>query len=107
MSKIGRYIFEKQTIEENLNNMEFKPSGTRVVVLANPEETKTDTGIELLMPDKVYRGKVIAIGPGTDKEPMEVKVGDDVSYTKNAGTPLEIEDVKYLLMRQSAIYGIH
>jgi chaperonin GroES len=54
----------------------------------------------------VLTGKVIAIGPGKKDEPMVVKVGDNISYSDNAGTPLNIEEVDYLLMRQAAIYGI-
>ena len=86
--------------------MKFKPLGTRLVVLANPEKKKTDSGIELLVVEKEYVGKVIAIGPGTKEEPMVVKIGDEISYSSNAGTPIELEGTSYLLMRQSAIYGI-
>lgn len=85
--------------------MDFKPSGTRVVVLADPELKETEAGTILLVADKVYRGEVMAVGPGKKEEPMEVVVGERVCYTENAGTPLEIDGVSYLLMRQAAIYG--
>lgn len=87
--------------------MDFKPLGSRVVVLANAEMKNTKTGLILLLPDKVVAGTIMAVGPGKKGEdPMTVKVGDDVIYGDNAGTPLEIDGVKYLIMRQATIYGI-
>jgi chaperonin GroES len=52
------------------------------------------------------KGKVIAIGNGTKDEEMVVKVGDTVLYGKYAGTELELEGGKYLIMRQSDILAI-
>ena len=37
---------------------------------------------------------------------MVLKVGDHVQYMMNAGTPLKLEEIDYLLMKQGAIYGI-
>ena len=37
---------------------------------------------------------------------MVVKVGDTVLYGKYAGTELEVEGVKYLMMRQSDILAV-
>lgn len=86
--------------------MNFKPLRTRVVILPDPEKKETELGTHLLVADKVVKGKVFAVGPGTKDEPMILKVGDHVQYMINAGTTLKLEEVDYLLMKQGAIYGI-
>ena len=86
--------------------MNFKPLKTRLVILPDPEKKETELGTHLLVTDKVVEGKVLAVGPGTKDEPMVLKVGDHVQYMMNAGTPLKLEEIDYLLMKQGAIYGI-
>ena len=60
----------------------------------------------MLFRSKPLKGEVIAIGNGTKDEEMVVKVGDTVLYGKYAGTELELEGGKYLIMRQSDILAI-
>ena len=48
----------------------------------------------------------MATGNGTKDEEMVVKEGDTVLYGKYAGTELEYDGVKYLIMRQSDILAI-
>ena len=88
--------------------MAVKPLSDRVLVKPNPAEEKTAGG--LFIPDtakeKPLMGKVIAAGPGTSEVKMEVKVGDTVMYGKYAGTELEYEGEKYLIMRQSDVLAI-
>ena len=73
-----------------------------------PAEEKTAGG--LFIPDtakeKPLRGTVKAVGNGTKDEAMVVKEGDLVLYGKYAGTELEVDGVKYLMMRQSDILAI-
>ena len=52
------------------------------------------------------KGEVKAVGNGTKDEEMVVKVGDNVLYGKYAGTEIELEGEKYLIMRQSDILAI-
>ena len=47
-----------------------------------------------------------AVGNGTKDEEMIVKVGNTVLYGKYAGTELEWEGEKYLIMRQNDILAI-
>ena len=86
----------------------IKPLADRVVIEPKEAETKTASG--LYIPDtakeKPQQGKVLACGPGKTDEPMEVKVGDEVLYGKYAGTELEFDGVKYLMMRQSDILAV-
>ncbi len=88
--------------------MNIKPLADRVLVKPAAAEEKTASGI--IIPDsakeKPLRGEVLAIGNGTKDEEMVVKVGDNVLYGKYAGTELELDGEKYLIMRQSDILAI-
>ncbi len=88
--------------------MNVKPLADRVLVLPDAAEEKTIGGI--IIPDtakeKPVRGEVVAAGNGTKDDPMTVKVGDKVLYGKYAGTELEVEGKKYLIMRQSDIFAV-
>ena len=88
--------------------MKIKPLADRVLVLPAPAEEKTIGGI--IIPDsakkKPLKGKVIAIGNGTKDEEMVVKPDDTVLYGKYAGTEIELDGEKYLIMKQSDILAI-
>lgn len=88
--------------------MNIKPLADRVLILPAPAEEKTIGGI--IIPDtakeKPLKGKVIAVGNGTKDEEMVLKVGDTVLYGKYAGTELEVEGAKYLVMRQSDVLAV-
>ncbi|HOO18833.1 MAG TPA: co-chaperone GroES [Paludibacteraceae bacterium] len=88
--------------------MNIKPLADRVLVKPSPVEEKTSSGI--IIPDsakeKPLKGEVIAVGKGTKDEEMTVAVGDTVLYGKYAGTELEWDGEKYLIMRQSDILAI-
>lgn len=49
---------------------------------------------------KPLQGTIVAVGKGTKDEEMVLKEGDTVLYGKYAGTELEFEGKKYLIMRQ-------
>ena len=88
--------------------MNIKPLADRVLVVPAPAGERTIGGI--IIPDtakeKPLKGEVVAVGNGTKDEEMIVKVGDTVLYGKYAGTELELEGTKYLIMRQSDILAI-
>lgn len=88
--------------------MKIKPLADRVLIQPAPAEEKTLSGI--IIPDsakeKPLRGTVVVAGEGTKDEQMIVKEGDTVLYGKYAGTEIELEGEKYLIMRQSDILGI-
>ncbi|MEA4982313.1 MAG: co-chaperone GroES [Paludibacter sp.] len=88
--------------------MNIKPLADRVLVRPAAAEEKTISGI--IIPDsakeKPLKGEVLAVGNGTKDEKMEVSVGNTVLYGKYAGTELEWEGEKYLIMRQSDILAI-
>ena len=88
--------------------MNIKPLADRVLILPAPVEEKTLGGI--IIPDsakeKPLRGEVIAVGNGTKDEEMILKAGDQVLYGKYAGTELDLDGTKYLIMRQSDVLAI-
>ena len=88
--------------------MNVKPLSDRVLIEPAAAEEVTSGGI--IIPDsakeKPLKGIVKAVGNGTKDEAMVVKVGDTVLYGKYAGTELEFDGVKYLMMRQSYILAI-
>ena len=88
--------------------MNIKPLADRVLIKPAAAEEKTVGGI--IIPDsakeKPLKGEVKAGGQGTKDEEMVVKEGDTVLYGKYAGTEIEFEGEKYLIMRQSDILAI-
>ena len=49
---------------------------------------------------------MLAAGKGTKDEEMVLKAGDQVLYGKYAGTEVEFDGEKYLIMRQSDVLAI-
>lgn len=88
--------------------MNIKPLADRVLIQPAPAEEKTASGI--IIPDsakeKPLKGTVVAVGQGTKDEEMAVKVGDVVLYGKYAGTEIEVDNEKYLIMRQSDVLAV-
>ena len=88
--------------------MNIRPLADRVLIKPAAAEEKTVSGI--IIPDtakeKPLRGEVIAAGNGTKDEEMVLKVGDNVLYGKYAGTEIELEGEKFLIMRQSDVLAI-
>ena len=88
--------------------MSIKPLSDRVVIKAQEAEEKTASGI--ILPDtakeKPQKGTVVAVGPGTDENPITVKAGNSVLYGKYAGTELQHDGEDYLIMKESDILAI-
>ncbi len=88
--------------------MNVKPLADRVLVKPAEAEEKTASGI--IIPDsakeKPLKGEIIAAGKGTKDEEMVLKPGDHVLYGKYAGTEIELEGEKFLIMRQSDVLAI-
>ncbi|MFT4738390.1 MAG: chaperonin GroES [Cyclobacteriaceae bacterium] len=86
----------------------IRPLGDRVLVEPIEAESKTKSGI--IIPDtakeKSQEGKVIAVGEGTKKQKMTVKIGDQVLFGKYSGTEIHLDGKDYMIMKESDIYGI-
>ena len=86
----------------------IKPLGSRVVIQKVEAEEKTSGGIILTSTAKEQpqMAEVIAVGPGTKDEEMELKVGDKVVFSKFAGNEIKYGGEVYTIMNQSDILGI-
>ncbi|MHC4338433.1 MAG: co-chaperone GroES [Planctomycetota bacterium] len=93
--------------------MKLRPLDDRVVVKQSDAEEKTTGGI--ILPDtakeKPQIGKIVAVGPGKllddgKRAKMSVKKNDKVIYGKYIGNDVEIDQEKYVVLRESDILGI-
>ncbi len=92
--------------------MNLKPLGDRVVLKQLVAEETTKSGIVLpgQNKEKPQQAEVIAVGPGgmvDGKEvAMQVKVGDNVIYSKYSGTDVKLDEEEYIIVKQSDILAI-
>jgi chaperonin GroES len=93
--------------------MKIRPLQDRIIVKRVEGEEKSKGGI--IIPDsakeKPQEGKVIAVGKGkvTDDgklQPMDVKKGDRVLFSKYAGTEVNIDGEEHLIIREDDVLGI-
>jgi chaperonin GroES len=93
--------------------MKIRPLQDRIIVRRVDEEETTKGGI--IIPDtakeKPQEGKVIAVGKGKANEdgklqPLDVKKGDKVLFSKYAGTEINIEGVEHLIIREDDVLGV-
>lgn len=90
----------------------IKPLGDRVLLKIKSAEEKTEGGI--LLPTtaqtKPQGGEVVAVGEGKTvgktKVDITVKTGAQVVYSKYAGTELEFNGAKHLILKYDDIVGI-
>lgn len=92
--------------------MKLVPLGDRVVLKQLVAEETTKSGIVLpgQSKEKPQQAEVVAVGPGgmvDGKEvKMEVKVGDNVIYSKYAGTEVKLDEEEYIVVKQNDILAV-
>ncbi|MHC4645522.1 MAG: co-chaperone GroES [Planctomycetota bacterium] len=93
--------------------MKLRPLDDRVVVKQSDAEEKTPGGIYLpdTAKEKPQIGKVVATGPGKllddgKRGEMSVKKNDEVIYGKYMGNEIEMDEQKYVILRENDILGI-
>ena len=92
--------------------MKLVSLGDRVVLKQTEKEETTKSGIILAAKaqEKPVTAEVIAVGPGgmvDGKEvTMQVKVGDQVIYSKYAGNEVKLDEEEYVIVKQSDILAI-
>ncbi len=93
--------------------MKIRPLQDRILVKRIEEEEVSSGGI--IIPDsakeKPQEGKVIAVGKGKVGEdgkvqPLDVKKGDKVLFSKYAGTEVNIEGDEHLIIREDDVLGV-
>ena len=104
----GKEKAHLQKLIKASTKMNIKPLADRVLVKPAAAEEKTAGGI--IIPDtakeKPLQGEVLAVGQGTKDEEMVLKAGDQVLYGKYAGTEVELDGEKYIIMRQSDVLAV-
>ncbi|MBO7599750.1 MAG: co-chaperone GroES [Lachnospiraceae bacterium] len=88
--------------------MKLVPLGDRVVLKQLVAEETTKSGIVLpgQNKEKPQQAEVIAVGPGTEEVKMEVKVGDNVIFSKYSGTEVKLDDEEYIICKQNDVLAI-
>jgi chaperonin GroES len=91
----------------------IRPLGERVVIKPLPSEEVTKGGIVLpeTAKEKPQEGEVVAVGPGRlldngARVSIDLQVGDKILFSKYAGNEIKLDDVEYLIMRESDILGV-
>ena len=93
--------------------MKIRPLHDRILVKRIDEEEKTKGGI--IIPDsakeKPQEGRVVAVGNGKigddgKVQPLDVKKGDKILFSKYAGSEVNIEGEEHLIVREDDILGI-
>ena len=93
--------------------IKIKPLDDRILVEQCEAEEMTAGGI--VLPDsaqeKPQRAKVLAVGPGRildsgKRGKPSVKLGDEIFYGKYAGSDVEVDGTKYVILKESDILAI-
>ena len=92
--------------------MTVKPLGDRVVIKNVEAEETTKSGLILTTAaqEKPQMAQVLAVGPGGNVDgkeiTMQVEVGQEVIYSKYAGTEVKVDGEELIIVRQSDILAI-
>ncbi len=94
--------------------MKIKPLSDYVLIEQIKREEKTKAGIllpESAEKEKPEQGKVIAVGPGRKTSSgkiilPDVKVGDQVLFTKYGPNEIKVDNKEYLIAKQEDILAI-
>ena len=93
--------------------MKIRPLQDRILVQRVEEDEKTSGGI--IIPDtakeKPSEGKVVAVGNGKLKEdgtvqPLDVKKGDRILFSKYAGTEINVDGEEHIIIREDDVLGV-
>ncbi len=93
--------------------MKIRPLQDRILVKRIEEEETSKGGI--IIPDtakeKPQEGKVIAVGKGKVTEngkvqPLDVKKGDRILFSKYSGTEVNVEGNEHLIIREDDVLGV-
>ena len=93
--------------------MKIRPLQDRILVKRIAEEEISKGGI--IIPDsakeKPSEGKVVAAGKGKVREdgtvqPLDLKKGDKILFSKYAGTEVNIDGEEHLIIREDDVLGV-
>ena len=93
--------------------MKFRPLHDRVLIKVLESEEKTAGGI--IIPDtakeKPSEGEIVAVGPGAlnsdgKRNPIDVKVGDKVLFSKYSGDEVKIDGQDLIIIKEEDVIGV-
>ena len=93
--------------------MKIRPLADRILVKREEASETVKGGI--IIPDtakeKPQEGKVVAVGNGKVREdgtvqPLDIKKGDRLLFSKYAGTEVNLAGGDHLIIREDAVLGI-
>jgi len=86
----------------------IKPLGARVVIKKDDALETTEGGLILSgsAKERPQQAEVLAVGPGTDEEKMQLKVGDKVIFSKYGGNDLKYKGEEYTIINQKDILAV-
>ncbi len=104
--KSSRYFYN--SITRRMIHMKIKPLADRVLVKIEEVQEKTASGIYIpqTAQEKTQIGSVVAVGEGTDKVKITVKVGDKVMHDKYSGTSVKADGEEFLILSMKDILAI-
>ncbi len=88
--------------------MKLIPLADNVLLKSTLEEETTASGIILATAtkEKSIVSVVVAVGPGTEENPMTVKAGDKVVVGKFAGQELKLDGEDYSIVKIADVLAI-
>lgn len=88
--------------------MTIKPLADRVLLKQVKAEETTASGLILAASaqEKPEVSEVVAVGPGTEKNPMTVKVGDKVIISKYSGTQVKVDGEEYIITEVKEVLAV-
>ena len=88
--------------------MKLIPLADNVLLKRANEEETTASGIILATAakEKSLVSEVVAIGPGTEENPITVKIGDKVVIDKFAGQELKLDGEDYCIVKMMDILAV-
>ncbi len=107
------YYKSLREVIEMATKLKVRPLHDRLLVRRMKEEEMTSGGIYIpdTAKEKPQKGEVMAAGNGRVLEdgkvtPLETKVGDQILFSKYAGTELKLDGDEYLMIREDDVLGI-
>ena len=96
-----------------MSKFSIRPLGEKVLVKRLEAEETTAGGI--VLPDSAKetpkRGKVLSVGDGKlldngERQPLQLKQGDQVIFTSYAGTEVKVDGEEMIIMDESDILAV-
>jgi chaperonin GroES len=91
----------------------IKPMNDKILISKATAEEKSEGGIYLpsASQEKPVEGIVIAVGPGAlseknERQPMQLKEGDRILYSKYSGTEIKVDGYDLLIISEKEALAV-